>query len=389
MPNFYLKIYLFETVGHKRYLTKLNKLHHGSHTQLKGYFFYLPDQFSWILLCNNNPGNDVGAKEPAAKMESVISSPSRPKHPLVRCQFSGGKYPHFSGLACISNPFSFPTLWLSKPLSPQCSLHDPACANTTSEPPGPVLLEAQCWAMEKAAQEQLFGEGLPCSAPPGHLELCTEGENCLLGGNSEELVPCSHPSSSVMADHSRLFLMDQVARDPWRCLVPPLKKPCTNQLFPHSMLLHALLNPVEDTGWLDPKRVNAIYDLAEEITSVFHVLLALAWKEPEIEKTHWTGQWEHWKLQQSKRKMASTNSSRELEVREDKKLHVHLWCAVAQRKIPVHFYGVNTPIVLSRTDTKYYEQKEPDYSIFLGIAALWTNREKLKEAKLLMGLPDA
>lgn len=159
-------------------------------------------------------------------------------------------------------------------------------------------------------------------------------------------------------------------------------------LFPHNMLLHALLNTVEDTGWLDPKGVNAIYDLAEEITSVFHVLLALAWKEPEIEKTHWTGQWEHWKLQQSKRKMASTNSSRELEVREDKKLHVHLWCAVAQRKIPVHFYGVHTPIVLSRTDTKYYEQKEPDYSIFLGIAALWTNREKLKEAKLLMGLPD-
>lgn len=69
-------------------------------------------------------------------MERVISSPSRPKDPLVRCQFSGGKYPHFSGLACISNPFSLPTLWLSKPLSSQCSLHNTACANTTSEPSG-------------------------------------------------------------------------------------------------------------------------------------------------------------------------------------------------------------------------------------------------------------
>lgn len=50
---------------------------------------------------------------------------------------------------------------------------------------------------------------------------------------------------------------------------------------------HALayLNTVEDTAGLDPKTENAIYDLAEEIISVLHVLLALAWKEREIEET--------------------------------------------------------------------------------------------------------
>ena len=38
-------------------------------------------------------------------METAISSPSRPQDCLVRCQFSGGKSPHFSGLACVSKPF--------------------------------------------------------------------------------------------------------------------------------------------------------------------------------------------------------------------------------------------------------------------------------------------
>lgn len=53
-------IYLFETVGYKIYLAKLIKLHHRSHTQLKGfYFFCLPDQFIWTLLCNNNSGSDL------------------------------------------------------------------------------------------------------------------------------------------------------------------------------------------------------------------------------------------------------------------------------------------------------------------------------------------
>lgn len=120
-----------------------------------------------------------------------------------------------------------------------------------------LLSMAQCWAMEKAAQEQLFGEWLPCSALPVLLEFCAEGENCLLAGNSEELVPCSHPSSSVMADHSRPFLMDQMARDPCRCLVSPFKKALYKPLwlFPHSMLLHAwtLLRTLQD--WILRQRM--------------------------------------------------------------------------------------------------------------------------------------
>lgn len=48
-------------------------------------------------------------------------------------------------------------------------------------------------------------------------------------------------------------------------------------LFALSILLCALLNTAEDTAGLDPKTVNAIYDLAEEVVSVLHVLLALAW----------------------------------------------------------------------------------------------------------------
>lgn len=54
-----------------------------------------------------------------------------------------------------------------------------------------------------------------------------------------------------------------------------------------------------------------------------------------------------------------------------------------REKNPAQLYGVQMEIVLHRTDTKLYGQKEPDYSIYLGIAALWINREKLKEAKLL------
>lgn len=61
-------------------------------------------------------------------------------------------------------------------------------------------------------------------------------------------------------------------------------------LCPHSTLLHALLNAAEDSAGLDPKAENAIYDLADEIFSVLCVLLALAWKEDEIERTHWTRQ---------------------------------------------------------------------------------------------------
>lgn len=82
--------------------------------------------------------------------------------------------------------------------------------------------------------------------------------------------------------------------------------------------------------------------------------------------------------------MASTNSSSELEVR-DNKLHAHLWCAVAHT---IFLWCAYCNGEMPRTDIKQCGQKEPDYSIYLGIAALWTNKEKLKEAKLLMGLPD-
>lgn len=93
-------------------------------------------------------------------MERVISSPSRPKDPLVRCQFSSGKYPHFSGLACISNPFSLPTLWLSKPLSLQSSLHNTTCANTTSEPPEGVFWLSSWWLCAEPWRKQLRSDFL-------------------------------------------------------------------------------------------------------------------------------------------------------------------------------------------------------------------------------------
>lgn len=225
MPNFNLNLYLLETVGYKRCLTKLIKLHHGSQTQMKGYFFYLPDQFSWILLCNNNSGNDLGAKEPCSKngKGNILSK---------QTQGSFGEMPVLR--------WKVPTFfWISLHLQPLLSSY-PLAQQTTFFPVLPpqhclcqhnfrafwgrvlaVLSETWCWAMEKAAQERLFGEWLPYSR---HCELCIEEENCLLGENSKELVPCSYPSSSVMA-----FLMDQTARDPCRCLVSPLKNPCTNQ----------------------------------------------------------------------------------------------------------------------------------------------------------------
>lgn len=89
-----------------------------------------------------------------------------------------------------------------------------------------------------------------------------------------------------MADHSRPFLMDQMARDPCRCLVSPFKKsPAQTNVTFSSQHALACLNIAEDTAGLDPERAKAVYDLAEEIISVLHALLAPVCKEYEIEQT--------------------------------------------------------------------------------------------------------
>lgn len=182
------------------------------------------------------------------------------------------KVPTFSGLACISNPFSLPTLWqttFSPVLPPQHCL----CQHNFRASWGSVLavlLEARCWAIEKAAQEQLFGEWLPCSALPGQLEFCTEGENCLLGGTVKSWHPAPIPQLcdgwpfKAIPDGSD-------GKGPMQLFGFTVKRTLYKPawLFPHNMLLHTLLNTVEDTEGLDSKWVNAIYHLAEEIISVF------------------------------------------------------------------------------------------------------------------------
>lgn len=208
-------------------------------------------------------------------MERVISSPSRPKDPLVRCQFSGGKYPHFSGLACISNPFSLPTLWLSKPLSSQCSLHNTACANTTSEPSG-----GEFWLCSQRLVAMSHGESSPGETFWGVTALLKALWALYWRGKLSSGWEQQRVGTLLLS----LKLCDGIpdgpdSKGPMQVFSFTIKKSLYKSmwLFALSILLCALLNTAEDTAGLDPKTVNAIYDLAEEVVSVLHVLLALAW----------------------------------------------------------------------------------------------------------------
>lgn len=274
MPNFNLNLYLLETVGYKRCLTKLIKLHHGSQTQMKGYFFYLPDQFSWILLCNNNSGNDLGAKEPCSKngKGNILSK---------QTQGSFGEMPVLR--------WKVPTFfWISLHLQPLLSSY-PLAQQTTFFPVLPpqhclcqhnfrafwgrvlaVLSEAWCWAMEKAAQERLWGvtallKALWALYWRGKLSSGWEQQRVgtlLLSLKLCDGIPDGPDSKGPMQVFS-FTIKKSLYKSMW--------------LFALSILLCALLNTAEDTAGLDPKTVNAIYDLAEEVVSVLHVLLALAW----------------------------------------------------------------------------------------------------------------
>lgn len=94
--------------------------------------------------------------------------------------------------------------------------------------------------------------------------------------------------------------------------------------------------------------------------------------------------------------MTSTNGNRELEAREDKKLHVHLWCNVAWRSKNPKVAQYSFMLCILK---RYFTEQTPNslgkrqslkYCIYLATAALekvWTNR-KLKGSNLYMGFPD-